>query len=671
MSLRTALAIAVTALLARVFNLGSFSLWLDEILGRTLSQGSLHQVWTASAADLVHPPLANILGWGMTALGIGDTAQRLLPIACGVLTVLLLAGWASRHFGQRAGLFTGVLGALSPFGVRYSQELRPYSYLLLFIVLTLVALDRLVNRTDAPRIVTLLLVLLGGLYSHYLFALVAAPAAVLIIAKVTGRERLKDPGRWRLLAGAALATGLAILGFVPWLRTLMHPVARLRSGGVEPIGLDVLAHRWQFLTVGAREGDPLTWGGIILLAVVLIGLISGARSLYGRVVIAGAAAGLFGAELMLRIAGHWSNGRYDIVGWPFAVVLAALGLDWLAAFLPHKVATTAVLVLLCTGGVVRLAAYDHSGRQHWDKVAAAVRCLHRAGETVFVENEWTRISLAYYLFGPTLKPGAGNDISLVTAGENAGLIASSWPPGSCALFVAAGVPISPAARAALAHFPVLARFPYTDEARIFLLTPAGRHDLFRQGVRLIGDAAPGVVSCGEEVRLLPLPLRFPEGGRLDALAFGWRQLRRRFGYKAPRFEFDRMSTETALAFGWSGWERTPQGEDFVWAEGRTAVLSLASGGQPWRHIRMRVWPIVDPKASQTITASLNGFALARVELHAGPQIVDLETSSATWVKGENILRFDFGYALPPHELDPKNGDLRQLAVAFDWLELGR
>ncbi len=668
MPFRTALAIAATALLARLFNLGSFSLWLDEILGRTLSRGSLHQVWTASAADFVHPPLANVLGWGMSALGIGDTAQRLLPIACGVLTVVLLAGWATRHFGQRVGLFTGVLGALSPFGVRHSQELRPYSYLLLFIVLTLVTLDRLVERTDARRTLAFLMVLLGGLYSHYFFALVAAPAAVLIIAKLAGRERLKGSERWRLLAGTATAAGLAILGFMPWLLTLMQPTARLRSGGVERLRFDVLAQRWQFLTVGAREGDPLTWGGVALLAVVLVGLVAGARSLYGSVVIAGAAAGLVGAELLLRIAGHWSNARYDIVGWPFLVVLAAIGLAWLAAFLPQRAATPTVLALLCIGGVVCLTAYDHSGRQHWDKVAAAVRCLHRPGETVFVENEWTRISLAYYLFDPTIEPAGGNDISLVTAGEQGVPLAGAWPAGSCALFVTAGVPIATTTRAALARFPVLARFPYTDGATIFLLTPERRHDLFSQGVHVIGDAAPGATPCGEDPRLLPLALRRPEGGRLDTLAFLGRQLWRRYGHSASRLEFNRSSTEEALAYGWSGWETTPQGDDFVWAVGRTAVLSLPYDGEPWRRIRMRVWPMGDPGHNQTITASLNHRALPSVELHPGPQIVVLETPTAMWVKGENILRFDFGYALSPHALDPANGDLRPLAVGFDWVE---
>ena len=138
-----ALGVVILSASTRLCNLGTFSLWLDEILMVERARGTVAAAWRASAANAEHPPFTAVLmsmGYGA---GLGDTAQRLLPIIAGILTVLLLAAWVARHLGRRAGIIAGVLAALSPLHVRYSQELRPYSYLLLFVMLTLVTIDRL------------------------------------------------------------------------------------------------------------------------------------------------------------------------------------------------------------------------------------------------------------------------------------------------------------------------------------------------------------------------------------------------------------------------------------------------------------------------------------------------------------------------------------------------
>lgn len=671
MKRRVQIAIVATAALSRLFNLGSFSLWLDEILGQLMARGSLGQVCAASKTDAVHPPLANILGWLMQKVGLSDNVQRLLPIACGVMTVIALARWVTRHFGPRAGTIAGFLAALSPFGVRYSQELRPYSYLLMFVVLTLVALDRLIDRPDGRAVLLLSLVLAGGLYSHYFFALMAIPGAALLVHRCVCGAPGTAAACKRLVAGTFAAGCLAMLAYIPWLETLVAVESRPQSGGSASLDFNFVATRWQFLTLGTREGEPLTWGAVVLLVVVGLGAFEGMRTASGRVVASGALAGTAGAELLLRAAGHWSNARYDLIGWPFLVVLTALGLERLVKPLPERLRTAAAVVPLCVGAVVPLAAYDQRGRQHWDTVASTVRALHRPGEPVFVENEWTRISLGYYLFGPGLVPAPTEGFPFVSAANGIPALAAVWPKEACALFVTGGIPALPAVRAALRRFPRLAEFHFTDETAVVLLTPQKRHILFEEGVREVGDGNAGPTACVTELRVLPPDLRLGEAGRLDKLAFQWRRWERRARCNPRRLEFNRLCAEQLLVLGWSGWERTSQGEDFVWAVGRTAVLALPGDAGSPQVIRMRVWPMLDNAGRQTITASLNERQVATVDLQPGPQIVTFEPGPDLWVAGENLLRLDFAHCRAPHDTDSSNGDTRPLAVAFNWLELAR
>src|SRR5436305_12312282 len=100
------------------------------------------------------------------SLCVSDTVHRLVPIALGIGTVLLLARWTARRAGRAAGLAAGLAAAALPFAVRYSQELRPYPYLLFFAAAALVATDRLVDRPGRGSTARLAAVLLGGLYAH-------------------------------------------------------------------------------------------------------------------------------------------------------------------------------------------------------------------------------------------------------------------------------------------------------------------------------------------------------------------------------------------------------------------------------------------------------------------------------------------------------------------------
>lgn len=662
-------ALAGLALAARTFNLGTFSLWLDEILLALRAQGSLAATWAACRANAEHPPLSALAMNVLYALGCNDTVQRLLPIALGVATVVLLATWTAAHFGRAAGLFAGLVIALNAIQVRYSQELRPYVYLLFFVALALHAADRVAEGGRRRDVALLTGALAGALYSHYLGALTVVVLAVQHLPRLLGASREARRAGVRALAALGAAVIAAAVVYTPWLAAVAALADRGPRGGSAHWSLRAAADRWEVLAVGMRDGDTLTWAGVAMLLVALIGGVVALRRAAGVAVAAGAVVGTAGVEIMLLRAHHWSNARYDLFGGMFFCVLAGIGAGWLATRRPRPVPAVLVLAFLGAVSWSGLHRYAAFGRPTWDRVAATVRAMLRPGEALFVENEWTRISLAYYLQGKDFEKQKDEDDAPIAVRGDISRLARGWSAGSCALIVAAGNPLYPPLEYRLNRFPKLAHFPSSDEARVYLLSPQVRRQLYESGWTEIGPADLSVSSsCGDSLRLLPAELRVPE-------PYVWTRLLRAAGLarepsgETVRLDFDAAGTARSLARGWSSFEKDPGGTTFVWAMGYEAHLSLWCERPRPRLLRIRLRPCHVPGRQQTLAAFINGEPLGEVRLDDGFQDVRLLTDTAHWRVGENLLTLRFAYAVSPADVDPGAADTRPLAVAFDCLEV--
>jgi len=132
--------VVLTILLAfglRMLYLQERPLWYDEafaVLYAALSPariiyGTVTRVGGAGAAD-VHPLLYYFFlhGW-MRGAGQSPFAVRFLSVGLGMVTVALLGRLAAWCFDRRTGLAVGLLAAINPFHVAYSQEARMYALL--------------------------------------------------------------------------------------------------------------------------------------------------------------------------------------------------------------------------------------------------------------------------------------------------------------------------------------------------------------------------------------------------------------------------------------------------------------------------------------------------------------------------------------------------------------
>ena len=134
--------------------------------------------------------------------------------------------------------------------------------------------------------------------------------------------------------------------------------------------------------------------------------------------------------------------------------------------------------------------------------------------------------------------------------------------------------------------------------------------------------------------------------------------------------FDPESSDGLLASGWSGWEKTAEGDTFVWAQAKSAALRIASRADGDRLVRFRAWPYRFPGAPpQVITLWVNDAKIESTPLADGPRVYAFVAPKAAFKKGRNDLRLEFAYAEAPKDRQPGAGDARTLAAAFDWLEL--
>lgn len=213
----------------RLWGLSASCLWFDEIFGVHAARHAWGGLVRFVAADIIHPPffyaLLKVWTW---AGGESLLWLRLLPALLSMLSVvplvllareLRLGAWET----NLALLVAGTNGYL----IKYAQEVRMYSLLLLLTLTSLWLFARFCNEPEdaraRPSLAALTVCNLLLVYTHYYGWLVVAGQLLYVVARLRGGRRLAP-----FLLSAALLAAL----YGPWAYALA--VARSEQGrGVE------------------------------------------------------------------------------------------------------------------------------------------------------------------------------------------------------------------------------------------------------------------------------------------------------------------------------------------------------------------------------------------------------------------------------------------------------
>jgi 4-amino-4-deoxy-L-arabinose transferase-like glycosyltransferase len=211
--------------LARMPGIFTRPLWYDEAFAvlfsskgpTAMAYGTL-AVQAGVAAD-VHPLGYYTLLWVWgEVIGRSPFLVRLLSLLVGLGVILLGMKLAEAMFNRKVGTVAGILLALSPFQVHYSQEVRMYGLLTLLLLLATYWQWKLLYEPKRWIWIAYGITAAAAQYSHNLAGLYLLPLSTIPILTRNWRSM-----RWTLQAG-----GLAILLYLPWLINLPSQFARVR-----------------------------------------------------------------------------------------------------------------------------------------------------------------------------------------------------------------------------------------------------------------------------------------------------------------------------------------------------------------------------------------------------------------------------------------------------------
>ncbi len=237
------LLIVGAALLLRTWNLSAQSLDIDEYTELQVSHETY--AFAATKADSM-PPLYPVLLKTWLAIFSGDMSGRWLSVFIGVATVWVVGALWSRNFGSALALTTAALLAISPLHIYYSQYVRSYGLLMLWTALAIGTLAQAVKSHRKSDWAFFVFSALGGLYTHYYFAIFLA---VLSVAFAFWGYGWKWSRQWWV---ANLCVGVFALPLIGFVGKDLHFQKGLRES--RPLDIPALGYTYVSMLTGYTIG---------------------------------------------------------------------------------------------------------------------------------------------------------------------------------------------------------------------------------------------------------------------------------------------------------------------------------------------------------------------------------------------------------------------------------
>jgi hypothetical protein len=141
-------SILLLSAILRIYHADYQSLWVDEI--NTMIQSNPHQSFKDTYLSLLkldlQPPLYfYILKYLFRIFGYTTLILRLFSVFMGIAGVWTIYLLGKELFHKKVGLYAGLILCLNYFHIFYSQEGRPYTFLVLFTILSFYVLVRFIK----------------------------------------------------------------------------------------------------------------------------------------------------------------------------------------------------------------------------------------------------------------------------------------------------------------------------------------------------------------------------------------------------------------------------------------------------------------------------------------------------------------------------------------------
>lgn len=435
-------AILAIALVLSVYQLGTESVWIDEMLSLL---GAQSFEWTTPNVR----PLYYILLRFWMGLGDSDAWLRSLSVLFHLGSIFLIYRLGARMVGGGVGSIAAIAMALSPLFLNHAQEIRMYS---LSTCLTLAGTLALASALEAPRRSALAgwaLARTGALLTTPINVLLLFPDSLLFAWKFR-RQR-----RWWVAFGCGLLfigavflppallltfggkaddfmqkqvadyakPGLAQILGMPLQFAAYYPLRYLLESHQIVLANDQLGDASLISSVLSANALPLFFYGVvgvILLGLMGIALASLTRREQPENLMAIAAWGLIPAAGIL-CASYLKNSiwfpRYLLFVAPYFILLMAVGFVWVWQRWRGAALAIAIAYLIAVGGGLR-DYYTVLYRNDWQGAARTISDGERSGDVLvyYSAPRFETVSLPRYYRGSLPihfleRPGTGQELA--------------------------------------------------------------------------------------------------------------------------------------------------------------------------------------------------------------------------------------------------------------------
>ncbi|MEN6520481.1 MAG: glycosyltransferase family 39 protein [Armatimonadota bacterium] len=404
----TALVLTLAAAVFRLYRLGDWSFWVDEMF-------TLRDISGNGGLGLYHGmtyPLSYFLiGLSVEHYGVSEWSMRIIPAIVGMATPAMVYLLGRKSFGELPSAIASAIIVISPWHLYWSQMARFYTMTLFFSSASILMLHRGIEDNKRGYVAAAGILMALGTASHYSALLIIA--AILVYAGLIYLLRWQHP-RGLNLVNAVIFLAPFIIGgifFLPKAVSLFSKYAAGLPTGTH-IANPVKAAGYMVFSIGYRL-EPLV--AVLAIAGACMGIVRRDRgTLALTCVIAVPALFLIAAGIM----SHAEN-RYAFVILPAAAILAGTAASTMIKIVREKSRLLAFAIPI----IIALPLLQHdmsyftvSNGERWNYRAAAdyLRAHISKGETVY-SSMW--MPLAYYL----------KDTDLVVQDLNAGTDASGLP----------------------------------------------------------------------------------------------------------------------------------------------------------------------------------------------------------------------------------------------------
>lgn len=428
--------IGAVALAIRLTALDRFSYWLDEMLEVYRIRSGWDRMLRLLREELLNPPLDYILQKAFDMQGPSDAARRILPALWGTGCVVAFGLLVGRRANPRVGLVTALCMAFAPFHVRYSQEVRPYSLGLFLTALTLLLLDRYMERPSRLRLLGLLACAVAVAYTLFLAALVllVAGSSFVLDDAFTGADSRRRVARRLLLWSPGLVLIIAV-AYLPWLPVVWRSLAIPPFSTPPAFAVERVTRLFSFFGFGFHDWYPLGRPGALFIALVLGGSILAVARYRLRFLFAWAVLGVAITEALEERHGVYDSIFHFLPAGIGLAVLATLPIGWLTERRFRAWLAPPVLAVVLFLDARALMFYFERGRVDWRPVAAFLR--GQPGDApVLAAGAFTRLCVGYYVNGPDWLCCSGPGTRpIIDVGPDAAALSRTWPRAGSAWLV--------------------------------------------------------------------------------------------------------------------------------------------------------------------------------------------------------------------------------------------